>query len=430
MGLVSKGRCSLVVAIALLIAVTSMAAAQETVTLQWITEFTDRQRVIYEDAIRRFEEKFPHAKVDLIHPTGGWEGLWDHLVVSCAAGVPPDIVRGKDYFAQDLARMGCAMELDAYVERDYAELNIDPWYQDLIDAHRYQGRLYALPWHVYYYLTYYNVDIFNEAGLPGAPDTWDDVFDYGAKLTRPEAGFYATILMTDSGSDAFMAKTMEMFARQFAEDPFSEPWSVHEVLPTFNLEGRAMADAVQTWLDLIDLEIVKPPGVGGTLLDRAFWFSSAHGAVELRSLNPEINFELALMPRKENRATVVEQNAIIPLKSQNDPELVWELLKIVTDSETNVAYASDSVYLPNRMSDWHQYPFNVERDWMMAAEQLAREDAVFHREYPPEWFDLMIGISVPLAQILRGEISLTQGLRNAQQHVDNRLPVIRAILEK
>lgn len=123
-----------------------------------------------------------------------------------------------------------------------------------------------------------------------------------------------------------------------------------------------------------------------------------------------------------------EQNAIIPLKSGNDPELIWGLLKTVTDSVTNVAYASHAVYLPNRMTDWHQYPFNVERDWMIAAKQLAREDTVFHREYPPGWFDLMIGVSQQLAEILRGNIAPAQGLRNAQQHVENRLPEIRAIL--
>src|SRR5690606_14610865 len=99
----------------------SPAFAQSQATLRWVTEYTDRQRVIYEDAIRRFTEKFPHVTVELVHPTGGWDGLWNHLVVSCAAGVPPDIVRGKDYFAQDLARIGCAMEIDAYVERDREE---------------------------------------------------------------------------------------------------------------------------------------------------------------------------------------------------------------------------------------------------------------------------------------------------------------------
>lgn len=60
------------------------------------------------------------------------------------------------------------------------------------------GNLWGVPWHVVPHLLYYRTDWFAEAGLEGAPSTWDEFALYAKKLTTKERFGYVSLLADKS----------------------------------------------------------------------------------------------------------------------------------------------------------------------------------------------------------------------------------------
>lgn len=391
-------------------------------TLQWWTDATVSQARLLRELVDKFEAEHPGVEVE-ITVINGWDELWRKILTAVAAGTPPNIVRVKDFMAKDLAARGALLNIRPYYERDRDALDVDPYYESLLRPYQIDGGLYALPWHVYYYTMFYNVDLFENAGLEGPPDTWDDVVVYAQKLTDKQRNIYGTQMMTYSGNDAFMAKTAEMWARSFSDEPLSDPWDVNAEIPKFNLTSPSMKAGIQVWLDMMyEYEVALPPQLSqmpqriqnGMI---GFWFNSPIGASELRDAT-DLNFRLALLPRAKHRATVVEQNAIVAFANTGNDDLTWELLKFAGGTEVNLAWSLDGVYLPLRQKYWDQPPFNEDPDYLVAREQLAHPDAVFHNAYTHDWLRVMTTLSEELERIYYRNKTVDQGLNDAQRRID------------
>lgn len=407
------------ISILVLLMASSSVIAQERIVLNWWTHATLSQAEILRNVIKKFEAENPGVKVELTI-LSSWDDMWTKILTSLAAGTGPDVARVKDFWVIDLARRGALLRIDKFLERDKKELEVDEYWMSLLEPYKYAGGLYGLPWHVYYYNLYYNKSMFKEAGLPGPPQSWEEIVTYGRKLAKPEKRIFATQMMTYYGGEAFLAKTMEMFARQNSRSPKKDPWDVNTTLPEFNVDNESMKGALQFWLDLMYKEKICLPPELSTIPQRvqngmiAFWFDSPIGASDLRKTAPNLDFAIELMPKKYNRATIVEQNAFIGFKHTKNPELTWKLMKAAVSAETNLAWSKDGVYVPLRKKFWETSPFNTNPDYLKAREMLLHQDAVFHRKYPYNWQSLMVTLSREIEAIIHRQKGIEDGLKAAK----------------
>jgi ABC-type glycerol-3-phosphate transport system substrate-binding protein len=402
-----------------LASLSAMAAAEETITLEWWTHATLSQRELYYELIEEFEAMHPNVKVNLQVP-GDWDDMWTRLLTAIAAGEGCDVMRAKDFWVDMLAPQGALLDLTPYIERDREELEIDDYYIGLMEAYRHGDRIYALPWHVYYYNLYYNVDLFEEAGLAGPPETWDEVVEYSKKLTDPAKMRFGTQMMTYTGKEPFLAKVMEMFARQNSQNPELEPWDVNSRIPNFNgLTGEAMIGAMEFWRDLMyNTKTCLPPELS-TMPMRiengmiGFWWNSPIGASELRKIHTDLNFRMARNPGKYNSGTVVEQNAFFAMSMTKHPEMTWELVKFLTSKEVNYKYCTDGVYLPTRQTEWEQAPFNSDPDYLVARQQLMDPNNVFHTNYTKNWQSIMTTLATEVENVMRNSKAPAAAMQDA-----------------
>ena len=125
--------------------------------------------------IDKFTEDNPHITVDmLLWPFGG--DYEQKLVVAYSSGEAPDIIKldAYQYFAK-FWYGGVLEQLSDYL--DAMNYDTSRWLPGVEELHTYDGKIVAMPLHREQIVTWYNADLFKEAGIPNLPDqpTWDDI---------------------------------------------------------------------------------------------------------------------------------------------------------------------------------------------------------------------------------------------------------------
>jgi ABC-type glycerol-3-phosphate transport system substrate-binding protein len=345
------------------------------------------------------------------------------MLTAVAANEPPTGSRMKDYQVMDLARRGALLNVKDRYAKDKKEMMADDYFDGLVKAYEYKGGLYGLPWHVYFYLTYYNKTLLGSAGISGPPDTWEQVIEYGKKVTNKEKNIYGTQMMSYAGNDAFMGKIAEMWARQQSASPKTDPWNLDSDPPRFNLTSDSMKASTQLWLDMMFKHQMALPPEMSKLANRiennliAVWFDSPIGASGLRGRG-KVDFDLAVLPKAKNRATVVEQNGWAIFGNTGNDRMAWELAKWATGPEMDYEWSTDGVYLPKRKTDWTKEPFATHKDYKVARSMLEHPDAIFHTVYTNDWFRVMMDFASVMEEIYFQKKTLDQGLMDAQKKVE------------
>lgn len=185
------GLCRLTCAmIAMVFLVTVPASAVTTIT-HWHNAWTHEGILRYLEEMKPlFEAENPDIKVELLTIAGGEYA--SKLIISVAAGVGPDVVEW--YVASDTAEMvmkGMFLDLNPLVERD--KINLRDFIPISIRTYQWSGKMWGFPYSGYPFMTFYNPQLFEEAGLVspyalGDDWTWDAVAQAARRLTILKSG--------------------------------------------------------------------------------------------------------------------------------------------------------------------------------------------------------------------------------------------------
>ena len=155
--------------------------------MHWGTqEYADRYRAL----IEAFEAENPDIRIEQLHTPTDYP---NKLRTMFAGGAPPDTfvldMQETSYFGQ----LDLVVDLLPLAERD-ADFHFEELNRLAVDIMTYEGRVLGLPSDAGPNTYYYNVDMFDAAGLP-YPDqmylaggwTWSDFREAAMKLTRRDA---------------------------------------------------------------------------------------------------------------------------------------------------------------------------------------------------------------------------------------------------
>ncbi|GHV40088.1 sugar ABC transporter substrate-binding protein [Spirochaetia bacterium] len=153
---------------------------QKSITM-WMQNYGDdlpRQQRMMSDLAAKFEKE-SGIKVN-IEISAFSEAARKWLLVA-TGGDHPDV--GDMFQAWSHVQIGKGkagpLPLDQYKAQLHQERFIP---STLVDV-TFDGKVYGIPWRSDVRPMWYRADLFAQAGLPGPPDTWDDLVNYGKKLT-------------------------------------------------------------------------------------------------------------------------------------------------------------------------------------------------------------------------------------------------------
>jgi multiple sugar transport system substrate-binding protein len=199
------------------------AAPAEKVKLEfWVQKFEDYNANWYKKWTAEFNKTHPNTQINLTIVPGD---VWDQKMKAAqAAGNQPEIVSRSYNQIAPAAQLGQILALDSYMDpKVWTDL-----YENVEKFVNVKGSHYAFPMLVEpSAVLFYRKDFFKEAGLDPEkpPVTWDELIDYGKKLTKD--GRFGLKIAGNAGDYSWSSWGAQM---QFGHRPISDDWSKATVM--------------------------------------------------------------------------------------------------------------------------------------------------------------------------------------------------------
>lgn len=322
--------------------------------------------------MEEFSKVNPDNKINAVYapPDGGLAN--GKLLAAISGGNPPDVVISNDYAAAyALAAQGALEPIDKYLEKEgFDESGV---LDSFLDVMKYDGKTYLFPQDSNVNLLYYNVKMFEEAGLdPNKPPTTiEELDEYAEKLTKVNSdggidrlGFIPWI---DAGDEALLWGWV--FGANFFNADKNE----------IQLNEKPLQDAykwMNSYAQKYNPETIKSftSGFGGAFSpDHPFfsgkvamtvngnWFANA-----LSIYSPDTEYRVAAIPNPEGgreKATTLGTNVFMIPKGAKNPEAaikfmmfggqpeiladninVWRAISIYKEPGDAIKWDGDQVY--------------------------------------------------------------------------------------
>ena len=119
-----------------------------------------------DNGIAGFEKENEGVKVEIV--SVGWDELNSKIVSLYQAGDAPDIMLTGSRTLTQLADLGVAADLDAYITDDFKEKRVE----SVLNTGKVNGKQYGIPMAFSSRALYYRSDLIDKA-----PTTWDELFN-------------------------------------------------------------------------------------------------------------------------------------------------------------------------------------------------------------------------------------------------------------
>lgn len=166
--------------------------------ITWMCYGQPQETEVYEQVIKKFEEKYPDVKVKLITTTQDQYG--QKIQAAMASNTMADVVYMGPGDVKAWVNAGKMLNLDEYITKAEEEgiVDLDNIWDLALKKYKYdgdiigQGSLYALPKDVGPFGFGYNKTLFEKLGIPlpdkETPYTWEEFMEVCQKLTKDTGG--------------------------------------------------------------------------------------------------------------------------------------------------------------------------------------------------------------------------------------------------
>jgi ABC-type glycerol-3-phosphate transport system substrate-binding protein len=179
-------RAAGIAALGLLVAPCGCGQKSEPATLTVWQTYNDEESPVFKEIVAKFEEAHPGVTVSVERVP--FNGAEPKIQTALTTHTEPDIARVDVSFLAKLASKSALLDLEPYVPAEFRDEVLPVALQSCI----YDGRLWGIPDQTNGLCLFYNKTLFREAGLDPErpPATWDEVVEYGKRLTDARRGVF------------------------------------------------------------------------------------------------------------------------------------------------------------------------------------------------------------------------------------------------
>jgi multiple sugar transport system substrate-binding protein len=230
-------------------------------------------------------------------------------------------------------------QLDDLAKKD--NFDFSRYWPTAVDACRYKGALYALPFklHPGPAAVYYDVQQVTEGGVT-VPDkgfaTWDDLIASAKKLTKDGRWGFQMALTTDTTNTL---QTVTMYLRSWGSDLYSEDGK------TNLLNDQKSKDAITFMYDLINTQKVVPSARDFTTAGEDLFIAGRTSMLQAASSTKSVPTKIGgkfdvknavLPPGPGGLGTIAVTDHVVMNAKTTNPDASWELLKLLTSKDVGI----------------------------------------------------------------------------------------------
>lgn len=309
---------------------------------------------LIEQIFADFNAENPDIVVEPVY-TGNYDDTVTKIQTAMQGGTPPDVFVSLATQRFTMASTGMAMPLDELIAADGEEgkAYIDDFLDGFMEDSYVDGQIYSIPFQRSTMVLFYNKEAFKEVGLDPekAPATWEEVVEYGQKLTNENRYGVGLALNSGSAQWAFTGFCLQNSAN--GENLMTEDGK--QVL----FDTPENVEALQFWLDLQNKYKIMAPGiVQWTDLPTQFLAGEVamiyHTTGNMANINENADFEFgtAFLPgHKRVAAPTGGGNFYISSGlSEDRVQAAWKFIKFATETERAAQWSLDTGYVATRTS--------------------------------------------------------------------------------
>jgi multiple sugar transport system substrate-binding protein len=345
--------------------VTGEKGAKEVVTLKFTYWGSPNEKTAVVDAMKGFENTYDWIRVEAQHIAGDYD---TKMATMIAGGTEPDIA-----YLNIGQAFPWAAENKLYNIYDLIATDPEMSKSDFLDSIWYNwapGKSFGTNSAVESMALFYNVDMFEEAGVPLPPTkaedawTWDEFVHITQQLTIDQNGNNAL-------SPNFDSENIKQFGFQFST------WYAHYMTMVYSNGGDYISedgtrfaltrpeaiDAIQKLADLINVYHVSPSPVqaknipgGAAGLQTKKVAMKQDGQWCLLDLGASgLNFGVGVLPKLKKSVTLVLGAPTVIFSSTDHPEEAWLLYKYLANPQSVLNLMAGGLWMP-LLKNWYTEP--------------------------------------------------------------------------
>lgn len=311
----------------------------------WIMQGTNPDSSAYLDAVSKAFTEKTGAKVKFEEVQ--WADAHNRFVTAIAGQTAPDVAETGTTWTPEFADAAALVPLDDYVAEEKGLA--DDLVKGLKEAGTYDGKLYGMPWYAGVRSIVYRADVYEELGLK-APTTWDEIVSNGEKIkaAHPDMAAFAV-----PGNAEFQVYPWVWGAGGEVAVKDGDKWK-SELDSAKSQEGLTFytdlalkhgfsTAGATTWKET-DVRDAFTQGKVATMISGSWTPKS------LLEANPELKGKIgvAVIPGQDGgiAPSVLGGSHLSIFEDSKEPELAWELVKLMTVGKFASEWADATGYFP------------------------------------------------------------------------------------
>ncbi len=392
-------------------ATTDPATTDEVTTIEVVLFGGPAEIAGYTAMVEAFEAEHPEIDV-VLSPVAKQDDLLANLTTSFSGGQPPDVFLVNYLKYGQFASQGVLADVQDYIDESES-LDLSDFAEPSLEAFRFDGEnLTCMPQNISTLEVYYNVEMFDAAGLdhPTAGWTWDDFLSAARTLTEPDADQWGVGI---EASVQRIAPFIWSAGGELVDDQLQPT--------TLTLDDPDTRTGLDFFLDLQLTEGVVPPDVQEQSLESeerfiagqlGMYLNSRKSVPTLRESVTDFTFDVGPMPTAPGGApvTVLHGDAYC-MPAEGNPDVAWTLVEFAMSRQGQEILAESGRTVPSRL-DVANSPAFLEPDQPPASAQVFLDAIPTVRSLPhtATWSQMQNEVDSLLEDVFYGRMDREEGI--------------------
>ncbi len=401
---------SIILVLVMAMAVCSIQAFAEDVTLNALFM---KQAGYSEDDVLAMTQAFTESTGIAVNPTFvAYEELAPKIQTAAASG-GYDVILGDCIWPAQFAKAGLVLDVTDRV----SELELDDIYQGALDATRYEGKYYGMPWLNDVKYMFVNMEMLKQVGVEEAPATWDALIE-DAKLCKekgvceyPIVGCYAQAecLVCDYTCIA------GAFGGAFVDEDNQPTLDSPENIAALDAMAQSLKDGLcnPKSLEMIEDDVLSTFAAGNAVfaINWTFRYASMNDPEQSSVVGQGVIIPIPGTDKAES-ATVNGGMPLMITAGCKHPDEAWQYMLFLASKEMQAKYCANALPIWKSLYTDPQVIETAGAE-VVAASQI-QFDFIKNRPMVPYYNELSTAMQTEIQLVLLGQKTAEEALTGLQ----------------